>query len=151
MMTATWWRAPPALMEDVGKFLSHFHRDRRGFILACKTTKYQKDFLFLNLKVECVTCGSGLSESLFIIPSFEYLVHRWWPCLGMARRCVLARGSVSLGAGFEASKASICSLCSVFPSCGWPRELSALSATMPRVCCPTSPPWWWWSLVPLEP
>ena len=59
------------LMEDVGKFLSHFNLDRRGFILACKTTKYQEDFLVLNLQVECVTCGPGLNEFLFIILSFE--------------------------------------------------------------------------------
>lgn len=150
MMTVIQWRAPTVLMEDVGKFLSHFNLDRRGLNLACKTTKYQKDFLFLNAKVECVTCGPALNEFLFTISSFEYLVHRWWLCLGMARRDVLASGSMSLGAVFEASKASICSSCSVFPSCGWQHELSARSAIMPRICCPASPPWWRWPLFPLE-
>lgn len=99
-----WWRM----------WKSSSHTRQKRLALAYKTTRYQKRFPVFELKSECVTCGPALKESCPppptthpIVSIFEYLIHNWWCYLGRARRCILARGSVSLGTVFEVSKPSL--------------------------------------------
>lgn len=65
------------------------------------------------------TCMESPGPSLKVwfspneFPTFKYSVPNWWPCLGRYKRCGLAGGNMSLGTGFEISKATYHSQCSL--------------------------------------
>lgn len=76
----------------------------------------------------------------------------WSPgsgCLDRLRRCGLAGQSLSLGMGFQASKATPWSMFALSPSCLW-FKMWALGLLLEPAWCHPPLPWWWWTLISLE-
>jgi hypothetical protein len=61
----------------------------------------------------------------------EYLVHRWWNCLGRIRRCGPVGGGVSLGQALRFQKPRLFPVCSLCPQLS---DQDMSSDTVPLFC-----------------